>query len=223
MVETIAFFGATGMTGRELVPLALEKGYHIKALVRTPSKFKTQHENLTIIQGDFANTEAIKETVAGADYVICCAAGASKPKEYTKDMMLNFISTLVPILESDSSSVKVFVYQAAAFTKSPDGTLPFAIKLMRPIVARLMGILPNALDNDAVVRYLDKNKPSSFQVIVTRPGQLVDKDDGKMKLVASNSPEMKAVTFKALAAFTLHAIEEESLYGKYPYCAIVKA
>jgi nucleoside-diphosphate-sugar epimerase len=223
MVETIALFGASGMTGKQLVPLALEQGYKIKALVRTPSKVQTKHENLTIIQGDFSNTEAIQETVAGADYVICCAGGAFKPKEYTKDLMLNFVSTLLPILESDSSSVKVFVYQAGAFSKTPDGKLPFMIKVMRPIIGKLMGIGPNLLDNDAVIRYLDKNKPSSFQVIVTRPGQIVDKDDDKMKLVASDKPEMKSVTFKALAAFTLQTIQDESLYGKYPYCAIVKA
>jgi hypothetical protein len=138
-------------------------------------------------------------------------------------MMINFVSTLIPILESDSSSVKVFLYQAGAFSKTPDSKLPFAFKLMRPLAGSLMGIGPIILDNDAVISYLDKNKPSSFGVIVTKPGQIVDKDDDKMKVVASTSPEMKAITFKALAAFTLEAIQDESLYGKYPYCAIVKA
>lgn len=221
MVETIALFGATGMTGKKLVPLALQQGYKVKALVRTPSKVKTNDENLTLIEGDFSNTDAVTETVGGADYVVCCAGGAFKPKEYPKDLMLNFITTLVPILEAEPS-VKVLLYQAGAFSKTPDSKMPFAIKIMRPIVARLIGILPNILDNDAVIRYLDKNKPTSFQVIVTKPGQLLDKED-ETKLVASEAPEMKAVTFKALAAFTLKAIKEESLYGKYPYCAISKS
>jgi nucleoside-diphosphate-sugar epimerase len=222
VMESIALFGASGMTGRQLLPLALEQGYRVKALVRTPSKVQTQHENLTIVQGDFSNTKAVQETVAGADYVICCAGGAVKLKEYPKDMMLNFVSTLVPMLEAESS-VKVFVYQAGAVSPTPDGKLPFTIRIIRPLLTRLIGVVPNVLDNDAAIRYLGKNnKPSSFQVIVTRPGHLVDKDDGK-NVVASDSPELKAITFKALAVFTLQAIKDESLYGKYPYCAISKA
>jgi len=220
MVNTIAIFGATGMTGRHLVPLALKQGYRVKALVRTPSKLQITDENLVVIQGDFANTSAIEETVEGADYVVCCAGGAFKPKEYPKDMMINFVSTLLPILVA-GGTVKVLVYQAGAFSKTPDGKLPFVIKILRATVGRLMGISPNIADNDAVIRYLDKNKPASLNVIVTRPGQLLDKDDG-MPLVAADTPETKPITFKALAAFTLEVLNDDSLYGKHPYCANAK-
>lgn len=209
------------MTGRHLVPLALEQGFKVKALVRTPSKVSIQHDNLTLIEGDFASIDAIKEAITSADYVICCAGAPARLKEYPKDMMLNFVSSLVPLLENEAS-VKVLLYQAGAFSKTPDGQLPFAIKVMRPILGPIMGLVPHVLDNDSVIRYLAQNKPSSFHVIVTRPGQLQDKEKGR-EVVASDSPETSAITFKSLAAFTLLAIKDETLFGKHPYCALAKS
>lgn len=218
--EVIAVFGATGKTGKLLIPLALEKGYKVKALVRTPSKVEIQNDNLTLIDGDFTNSAAIEQTVKGVDYVISCAGAPAKLKVYPKDMMLNFVSILVPILEAESS-VKVFLYQADSFSVTPGGSLPFAMRIVRPIIVPMIGIAQNIQDNEAVIRYLEENKPSSFSVIVTRPGQIIEKDEA-MKVVASMAPTSKPITFKSLASFTLEAIKDESLFGQHPYCATSK-
>ncbi len=43
--------GATGGTGKHLVDLALQRGHHVTAFVRSPQKLP-RHERLTIVEGD---------------------------------------------------------------------------------------------------------------------------------------------------------------------------
>ncbi|OJD18426.1 hypothetical protein AJ78_01545 [Emergomyces pasteurianus Ep9510] len=71
----IAFFGSTGGCTNACLALALKNGYKASALVRTPSKLQTQLQsqgldqttidnNLTIIQGDATDVEAVKRTIS---------------------------------------------------------------------------------------------------------------------------------------------------------------
>jgi len=71
---TLAFFGATGGCANACLAHALHAGYKASALARTPSKLTTQlltqdldqttiDNNLTIIQGDVTDVEAVKRTI----------------------------------------------------------------------------------------------------------------------------------------------------------------
>ncbi len=66
----LAIFGATGRTGKPLVEQALQAGYEVTALARTPSKLGISNPKLTIIQGDVLNKADVEKTVQGADTVI---------------------------------------------------------------------------------------------------------------------------------------------------------
>lgn len=65
----IVIFGATGRTGSEIVRLALADGHEVKAFARTPGKVTSQF-NLTVVQGDVRDTQAVKEAIEGADAVV---------------------------------------------------------------------------------------------------------------------------------------------------------
>ena len=131
--------------------------------------------------------------------------------------MLNFVKTLVGFLK-ESTTVKVFLFQAGAFSALPNGELPMMMKIMRKVVgAWAMGLGPNYKDNEAVIKYIGSiQNEIGFNTIVTRPGALAEKEGGAT-LGASKSPPMTPVTFKDLAAFSLKAIKDESLYGTYPF------
>ena len=78
MSETIALFGSTGGTGRHFLSLALEAGYKVNILVRDSSKVAealATNDNLTVVEGDFSNAEAIQKTIQGATYVVSMAGG----------------------------------------------------------------------------------------------------------------------------------------------------
>eukprot|EP00586_Coscinodiscus_wailesii_P022863 CAMPEP_0172499094 /NCGR_PEP_ID=MMETSP1066-20121228/121928_1 /TAXON_ID=671091 /ORGANISM="Coscinodiscus wailesii, Strain CCMP2513" /LENGTH=226 /DNA_ID=CAMNT_0013272651 /DNA_START=11 /DNA_END=691 /DNA_ORIENTATION=+ len=225
MTETIALFGGTGKAGGEFLALALEKGYKVKALARTPSKVTVKNDNLTLIEGDFSNEDAIKETVESAEYVVCMAgAKFGKPKEYPTDMMINFVKTLVPVLKS-SSTVKTFLYQGGAWCAAPDAPLSYGTKFSRLVIGNwIVGIEPNLQDHDKVIDYVHSiQEEIQFKTIVTRPPGLNDGPGGK-KLVATNNrgDTPNGITFKDLAVFTLAAIKDEALFGTYPLVAFEK-
>lgn len=226
MSETIGLFGATGATGSCFLKLALEKGFCVQAMVRNPSKMDselqvTYKDKLTVIEGDFSDKDAIAKTVKGAHYVVSMAGGPiGKPKEYPPNLMLDFFTTLTQVLKETNPSVKVVVHQAGAFANKPDQELPFVMKAMRLVVG--YGILrlgANIDDNIKVIQYVHDNASTlGFPVIITRPGALEDKPGGKEELKADHfSGTYGSITFYDLAAFTLKALQDPSLYGTYPY------
>ncbi|PIK35867.1 putative flavin reductase (NADPH)-like [Apostichopus japonicus] len=68
----LAILGATGRTGVHLVEQALEEGHEVVAIVRTPSKVTTEHENLKVVSGDITSTASLKEHFEGCDAVVSC-------------------------------------------------------------------------------------------------------------------------------------------------------
>jgi putative NADH-flavin reductase len=66
----LAIFGATGRTGKPLLEQALNGGYEVVALARTPSNIGISHANLKVIQGDVMNPADVERTVQGTDAVI---------------------------------------------------------------------------------------------------------------------------------------------------------
>jgi putative NADH-flavin reductase len=220
MAETIALFGGTGRTGRHVVAYALEKGYKIQMLARSPNKVEIKHENLTVIEGDLLNEEALKKVVKDATYVISCVGGPASAKTYPEDMMINFITLLVPIMEAEAS-IKVFLYQAGGFSPVPGKPLTFMTSLMRRVIVPMIGIGPMLRDNDQVITYLAENK-KHFEFIVTRPAMLEEKDNDLVVVADHNKMNMSTITYKALAIFTVDALKDSSLYGTYPYAATAK-
>lgn len=69
----VALFGATGRTGKHFIPLALESGHAIQALVRDPSKLRFTDDQLpriTVIRGDVTDYQKVSETIAGTAAVV---------------------------------------------------------------------------------------------------------------------------------------------------------
>jgi len=225
--ETIAIFGSTGNTGKEVLTAALEKGYKVRVMVRNPAKLSDSIKNnsdVTIFIGDVSSKNTIKETVKGAHYVISVVGGAlGKPEDFPTGAFVEFIKTLVNVMK-DTPTVKVFLHQAGAFIPHPDGSHPIMMKFMRRIAEhpKVLGLAPNLKENDNIVKYIhsiqneDKIK---FKMIVTRPGGLRPESSGKtVELVGSDTNVPMGMTaFSDLGKFTVDAVKDENLYGRYPF------
>ena len=66
----ILILGGTGRVGSQIVTYALQDGYHVTVLVRTPEKVQLNHVNLTVIQGNVLNRAAIARAMHEMDVVI---------------------------------------------------------------------------------------------------------------------------------------------------------
>ena len=74
--------GATGFLGRRTVEMLLERGFQVRALVRTPSKIgNLAHLGAEIVQGDVTNPASLKPAVSNINYVIHAAADTSGSEE----------------------------------------------------------------------------------------------------------------------------------------------
>lgn len=223
--ETIALFGATGHTGKEFLKLALYGDFHVQAMVRdmdaASMNLTAGSDNLVLIEGDFSNTVAIAKTVKGATYVVSMVGGSNKPKEYKKDMMLDFYKSLTKVIEDnkETNSVKIVLYQAGAFSPLPDQPLPVVASFFKKVVGEwINGSGPKDADNTAVIQHIYDNRATlPFQTIVSRPGALHDKPSKEVLKADYFSSTNFAITFHDLAVWSLAAIQDEAIYGKFPF------
>ena len=78
MMKKIVVFGASGSTGKLVVGQALEAGYQVAVVVRTPDAFKLRDRNLEIIKGDVLRPTTFENAVKGKDAVISCLGSNGK-------------------------------------------------------------------------------------------------------------------------------------------------
>jgi nucleoside-diphosphate-sugar epimerase len=77
----IALFGGTGRTGQHVLRYALDRGYEVSALARSPGKLQIHDPRLRIIRGDATDARCVEETIRGVDAVISVLG----PTENTQD------------------------------------------------------------------------------------------------------------------------------------------
>lgn len=66
----LALLGATRGIGRIVLERALERGHHLRVLVRDLSALDFQHPNLTLVRGDATNPDDVALVLEGADAVL---------------------------------------------------------------------------------------------------------------------------------------------------------
>ena len=74
----VAVIGATGRVGQYVFRGAVDRGYHVRALVRDRDKLDV-NENVTIIQGSILDPVAVRALIEGVDVVLSVLG--SRPKE----------------------------------------------------------------------------------------------------------------------------------------------
>ncbi|NBD16823.1 MAG: NAD(P)H-binding protein [Cyanobacteria bacterium] len=67
----LVIFGATGTVGRQVVQQALAQGHTVTAFARNPAKLNLQHSQLSFIQGDVMDSQAVELAISGQDAVVC--------------------------------------------------------------------------------------------------------------------------------------------------------
>ena len=74
----VAVIGATGRVGQHVFRGAVERGFHVRALVRDVNRLDVS-ENVTVIKGSVLNPVAVRTLIEGVDVVLSVLG--SRPKE----------------------------------------------------------------------------------------------------------------------------------------------
>lgn len=102
-------FGASGLTGREIVKQALDQNHAVTAFVRSPEKFDIRHENLKVAQGDVVNRDNVERAVEGQDAALI-ALGSASPLA-RNPALVEGTRNIVRAMEA--ASVRRLVYESA--------------------------------------------------------------------------------------------------------------
>jgi len=66
----IVILGSTGFLGQVILKKALDEGYQISTLVRTPDKLGEFKNRVEVVQGSLSDIDKLEEAVSGADVVL---------------------------------------------------------------------------------------------------------------------------------------------------------
>lgn len=70
--KRLLVLGASGVTGQQLLQQALQRKFHVTALVRTPSKITIKHDNLSVKVGSVFDKSQLQPHVEEADVILSC-------------------------------------------------------------------------------------------------------------------------------------------------------
>lgn len=134
-MKKIALFGASGQTGNEFLKIALEKGYHVNALVRTPENFLITHQNLSIIKGDVLNPQNVRAAIKGCDIVVSLFGHVKESPEWLQTNGTKHIVAAMKIENIDkviSLSGGGLPYPEKDQPQFADNMIRFIMKLVVP-------------------------------------------------------------------------------------------
>lgn len=198
----IGILGATGATGREVMSLALERGYQVRALARDASKLDAAPQ-VEVIQGDANSAEAISQLVSGADVVVSCIGNSNNDTT-----MSNLVINLLPALSSKSGTQKRLVMMTSIGCGGTSPVVKFCLSCMFGFKG--VGDMDEA---DSMVRENVKNP-----FVIVRPPRL-DKVPGKGSYLATDEhpqgcPIVYGMAYADVALFIMDVVEDKQWDGK---------
>ncbi|GAB1340538.1 NAD(P)H-binding protein [Streptomyces sp. E-15] len=140
----IALFGATGTIGSRILDEALDRGHHVKAVVRDPAKLTKSHPDLTVVTGDVLDPASVAEAAEGQDAVISAVGGGDGP---------GHLATIEPAAESLVAGLRTLgadaprlVVGGAGSLRTPDGKLVRDAEGLPEFLLQIMHAHGDALD-----------------------------------------------------------------------------
>ena len=138
--------GGAGFIGSHIVDRLIDDGHEVIVLDDFSTGHRsnlTEHERLTIVEGDISNTDTVNECMQGVDWVFHKAAVASVPKTVNDPVgssLVNYHGTLHLLEAARNNKVKRFVFASSAALYGDEPTLP-KVETMCP-----MTLSPYAVD-----------------------------------------------------------------------------
>ncbi|TWG07627.1 NAD(P)-dependent oxidoreductase [Saccharopolyspora dendranthemae] len=141
----IAVFGANGTIGNRIVAEALSRGHEVTAVVRNPAKISTEHENLTVSEGNVLDPASVATAAKGQDVLVSAVGGGDGPST---------IATIKPAAEAlvaglrslDTDAPRLIAVGGAGSLRTPDGNQVWDAEGLPEFLLQIMHAHGDALD-----------------------------------------------------------------------------
>ena len=116
--QKVLVAGASGYLGRYIVKEFAERGYSVRALVRTPDKLSAEGPNLEpavadivaeVFTGDATDRSTLKDACKGVDIVFSCM-GLTKPQDNVTSEEVDHLGNKALLEDAIAHGVKKFLY-----------------------------------------------------------------------------------------------------------------
>ncbi|MDT7830831.1 NAD(P)H-binding protein [Flavobacteriaceae bacterium S356] len=208
----ILLLGATGRTGKQVLKIAVERGYHITCLVRNPSKIKAS-DSVTVIKGNPNNQEDLVSALQNNSHIISVLnvsrvsdfpwAPLRTPKKYMSEVL----SKLVAL--SNTDTIKRVAVCSAWGVSETKKDIPFWFRWL--IYSSNIGAAYR--DHERQEKILEE---SNLDWTIVRPVGLTNTTkDQIVKESFDNTPNPKlTIGRKAVASYLLDCLKMDSMIGK---------
>jgi putative NADH-flavin reductase len=207
-MKTIALFGGSGQTGQAFLDKALEAGYRLRALARTPEKIPQKSERLTVLQGDVLEEQDVRHTISGTDVAVSLFGHVKgSPKWLQSDGTYNIIQAM------RAENIRKIISLSG-------GGLPFERdepKLADKLIRGIMKIAVPKVLNDAV-RHAEILRSSQLDWVIVRGPRLTneaERGDYRVGWVGVNAST--SIGRKDLADFILQQVEKNDYIHQMPF------
>lgn len=208
-MNKIALFGATGQTGMEFLKVALDKGYAVKALVRTPSKLTLSHPNLEVVPGDVLNGQDVLRTVKGCSMVVSLFGHVKGSPEW---LQTHGTQHIVEAMQQEKID-KIISLSGGGLPYPAQDKPKFADHLIRGI----MKVVASKILNDAIAHHKVLEKSGTRWIIVRGPRLTNDKKIGKYRVGWVGVNASTKISRADLADFILTQVEDERFVHQMPF------
>lgn len=89
-MKNVVLIGASGFVGTAILNELLNRGHKVTAIVRDAKKMTVSNQNLTIVEADVTDTDALKEAGKGKDAVISAYNPGWKNPHIYEDTLKNY-------------------------------------------------------------------------------------------------------------------------------------
>lgn len=212
MSELAVVTGATGMVGKIIVLMLLERGYRVRILTRNTS---FQDSRLEIIYGDLGDTAVIEKLLHGAEYLFHCAAELN---DETKMWQTNVIGTQNLIQSTVAHQIKYICCLSSV-----------------GVIGKFSGTVADEKASCVPLNMYEKSKlaaeefvqrfNSPARIVILRPTNVVDRNKNsiiglsKFKTILKGGENANIVHAEDVAAAALYFIEHQAQNN--PDCFIV--
>jgi putative NADH-flavin reductase len=206
--KRIALIGATARSGRVIIRQALEAGYEVTGLARTPSKLGFEHENLTLVKGDVRDIETLKAALTGDEVVISMVGmpAPTNPNEQIGmvDLYTVMAENLISAMKDKGNKRLIMASSAGVQDRVPnDATAPASDSMSDGWRFNARFLYNDMADMETMIA------ESGLEYVLLRPGFLVEEPARNDLQVTKDgsSPGQRTLTYEDFAAFALEQVD----------------
>lgn len=207
----ITILGASGQVGYATLKEALNQGYTVKVLVRSPEKLGELQEKVTVIKGDLLDSTAVDQALQGSAVVVNAAGGVKEPDQYEKFKKIAHIL----VEKMNQHNITRLVNISGAVMALPGEKLNFQRRLMKVFVSLAFKQMKQS--QEALLPVIVANKNIDWTFV---RAAMIGKKPGTGN-IAANDTQMQGTTIHLddLAKFMVEQIKSTQWIKKAPFVA----